>query len=94
MGFTLGVLIRASAGAIVGYFVYALVLPASLGTLASFQDWFHDLQGWVDFNFASSALYDGWPGGTEWAQMGVSGLIWLVIPLAIGLRLVLRSEVK
>jgi hypothetical protein len=94
MGFTLGILIRNSPGAIVGYFVYALVLPASLGTLASFQDWFHDLQGWIDFNFASSALYDGLPNATEWAQLGVSGLIWLVVPLAIGLRLVLRSEVK
>jgi len=94
MGFTLGVLIRASAGAIVGYFVYALVLPASLGTLAAYQDWFHDLQGWVDFNFASTALYDGGLSGTEWAQIGVSGLFWLVIPLAVGLRLVLRSEVK
>jgi hypothetical protein len=94
MGFTLGVLIRASAGAIVGYFVYALVLPATLGTLAAYQDWFHDLQGWVDFNFASSALYDGGLSGTEWAQIGVSGLLWLVVPLAVGLRLVLRSEVK
>jgi ABC-2 type transport system permease protein len=94
MGFTLGVLIRASAGAIVGYFVYALVLPASLGTLAAYQDWFHDLQGWVDFNFASSALYDGGLSATQWAQIGVSGLFWLVIPLAVGLRLVLRSEVK
>jgi hypothetical protein len=94
MGFTLGVVIRNSAGAIVGYFVYALVLPASLGTLASFQDWFAKAQGWVDFNFASAALYDGFPTAHEWAQLGVSGLVWLVIPLAVGLRLVLRSEVK
>jgi len=94
MGFTLGILIRNSPGAIVGYFVYALVLPASLGTLASFQDWFATAQGWVDFNFASSALYDGFPSAHEWAQLGVSGLVWLVIPLAVGLRLVLRSEVK
>jgi len=94
MGFTLGVMIRNSSGAIVGYFVYALVLPASLGTLAAYQDWFHDLQGWVDFNFASAALYDGLPSATDWAQIGVSGLFWLVIPLAVGLRLVLRSEVK
>ena len=94
MGFTLGVLIRNSPGAIVGYFVYALVLPASLGTLAAFQDWFEKLQGWIDFNYASSYLYDGSPTATEWAHIGVSGLIWLVIPLAVGLRMVLRSEVK
>lgn len=94
MGFTLGVLIRNSAGAIVGYFVYALVLPAALEALAAYQDWFHQHRGWLDFNFASSMLYDGGLSGTEWAQIGVSGLFWLALPLAIGLRLVLRTEVK
>jgi len=94
MGFTLGVLIRSSAGAIVGYFVYALVLPVLFQTLASLQDWFHSLQGWVDFNFASSFLYDGGLSATQWAHVAVSGLIWLVIPLAIGLKVIMRSEVK
>jgi hypothetical protein len=94
MGFTLGVLIRNSPGAIVGYFVYALVLPIALELLAAYQHWFGDHRGWLDFNFASSALYDGGLSGTEWAQIAVSGLVWLVLPLAIGLRLVLRSEVK
>jgi hypothetical protein len=94
MGFTLGVLFRNSSGAIVGYFVYALALPAALGTLAAFQDWFEKAQGWVDFNYASTRLYDGGLSATEWAHLGVSGLFWLVIPLAVGLRLVLRSEVK
>lgn len=94
MGFMLGVLIRNSPGAIVGYFVYALVLPAAFGALASFQDWFADAQGWVDFQFSSSQLYDGGLTGSDWAHLGVSGLFWLVIPLAIGLRLVIRSEVK
>jgi ABC-2 type transport system permease protein len=94
MGFTLGVVIRNSAGAIVGYFVYALVLPALFETLAAFQDWFESARGWVDFNFSSSVLYDGGLSATDWAHLGVSGLVWLVIPLAIGLRLVLRSEVK
>jgi hypothetical protein len=94
MGFTLGILIRSSAGAIVGYFVYALVLPAALGTLASFQDWFADRQGWFDFQFSSSQLYDGGLDSTDWAHLAVSAVPWLIIPLAIGLRLALRSEVK
>jgi ABC-2 type transport system permease protein len=94
MGFTLGVLIRNSSGAIVGYFVYALVLPAALETLAAFQDWFKDIRGWFDFNYSSTRLYDGDLTGTDWAHLATSGLIWLVIPLAIGLRLVMRSEVK
>ena len=94
MGFMLGVLIRNSPGAIVAYFVYALALPAALGALAAFQDWFARAQGWVDFQFSSTRLYDSGMTGTDWAHLGVSGLIWLVIPLAIGLRLVVRSEVK
>ncbi len=40
MGFMLGVLFRSSAAAIVGYFVYSLVLPVALGALAAFQEWF------------------------------------------------------
>lgn len=94
MGFTLGILIRSSPGAIVGYFVYALVLPAALGTLAAFQDWFADRQGWIDFNFASTRLYEGDMGGEDWAHLAVAGTFWLVIPLAIGLFSVTRSEVK
>ena len=35
MGFMLGVLFRSSAGAIVGYFVYSLVLPSVFGMLAA-----------------------------------------------------------
>lgn len=94
MGFTLGILIRSSPGAIVGYFVYALVLPAALGTLAAFQDWFADRQGWIDFNFASTRLYEGDMAGEDWAHLAVAGTFWLIIPLVIGLFSVTRSEVK
>jgi hypothetical protein len=94
MGFTLGILVRSSAGAIVAYFVYALVLPAAFGTLASFQSWFADRQGWFDFQFSSTRLYDGDLAASDWAHLAVSGSYWLLIPLLVGLRLALRSEVK
>ena len=32
--------------------------------------------------------------GKEWAQLAVSGFIWLVLPLVIGVWRVLRAEVK
>jgi ABC-type transport system involved in multi-copper enzyme maturation permease subunit len=94
IGFMLGVLIRNSAAAIVGYFVYSLVLPGLLALLAEFVDWFKDLLPWIDFNTASTRLFDGSLSGEEWAQLGTSGLIWLVIPLTIGVLTVMRSEVK
>lgn len=94
VGFMLGVLIRNSPGAIVGYFVYSLVLPTITTVLAETQQWFADKQAWVDFNFAQGALFEGSVSGTQWAQLGVTGLFWLVIPLTIGVWAVLRSEVK
>ena len=94
IGFTLGVLMRSSAAAIVGYFVYSLVLPAALGALAAFQEWFRDLQPWVDVNYATTRLFDSSMTTEYWQQLGVTTLVWLWIPLAIGLRAVLRAEVK
>ncbi len=94
IGFMLGVLIRNSPGAIVGYFVYSLLLPTVFMMLASFQGWFEDLQPWVDFNYAQSALFNGSMTGEQWAQLGVGAVIWLIVPMAVGVRLVLRSEVK
>ena len=94
MGFMLGVLLRSSPAAIVGYFVYSLVLPVAFGTLAAFQEWFRDLQPWVDVNFAISRLFAGSLTAEHWQQLGVTSLVWLWIPLALGLRAVLRAEVK
>jgi ABC-2 type transport system permease protein len=93
-GFTLGVLIRNSAGAIVAYFVYTLVLPPLLGLLAMSQDWFADLQPWVDYNLAQMALFEGGLSSEQWQQVAVSGTIWFLIPLVVGLVIVRRAEVK
>jgi ABC-type transport system involved in multi-copper enzyme maturation permease subunit len=94
VGFMLGVLIRNSAGAIVGYFVYSFVLPTLSAVLAGTQHWFRDVQPWVDFNYAQSALFNGSLTGEQWAHLGVTTLVWLVVPIAVGVRLVMRSEVK
>lgn len=94
IGFMLGVLLRNSPAAIVGYFVISFVLPGLFLLLSNAQDWFKDAWPWVDFNYAQGALFDGAPSATEWAHLGVTGLFWLAIPLALGLRIVVRSEVK
>ncbi|CUR56516.1 conserved membrane hypothetical protein [metagenome] len=94
IGFMLGVLVRNSAAAVVTYLVYSFVLPAAFMILANLQEWFRDLQPWVDINFASAPLFNGTLSSEQWANLGVASLIWLVIPLAAGLALVMRSEVK
>ena len=94
IGFMLGVLIRNSAGAIVAYFVYSLLLPTLFGLLAANQDWFRDLQPWVDFNFAQGALFDGdlTGGGVGPPRRHRRGLAGR--PAGRGPRGVMRSEVK
>jgi hypothetical protein len=95
VGYMLGVLLRSSPGAIVGYFVYAFVLPTLAGFLAASQQWFRDAQPWVDFQFNQAGLYEASSLTAEgWAQLAVTGGAWLVLPMAVGVWLVLRSEVK
>jgi hypothetical protein len=94
IGFMLGVLIRNSPGAIVAFVVYSFVLPTLSMVLGNFQQWWVDIRPWLDFNWAQGELYDGHLNATQWAQLGTSGLIWLVVPLAVGLVMVMRSEVK
>jgi ABC-2 type transport system permease protein len=95
IGFTLGVVLRNSAAAIVGYFVVSLVLPGILVLLAQLREWFSDLQPWIDWNYTQVALFEG---GTdtarEWAMLGSTTAIWIVLPLVIGLLFLRRSEVK
>ena len=74
IGFMLGVLIRNSPGAVVGYFVYGFVLPPLTMLLAQLNGWWEDKQPWLDFNFAQGPLYEGQMSGTEWAHLATSGV--------------------
>ncbi|TDW54557.1 ABC transporter permease [Kribbella pratensis] len=96
VGFMLGVLIRASIGAVVTYFVLTFLLPTIFSLLATGSHWFRGLQPWVDIQFAQSGLFvfDKSLTGEQWAQIGVTGVVWLVVPLLAGLRMVMRAEVK
>jgi len=95
IGFTLGVVLRNSAAAIVGYFVASLVMPGILVLLAQVRSWFDDLQPWIDWNYTQVALLEGaMDTGEEWAMLGSTTMIWIVIPLVVGLLSLRRSEVK
>ena len=70
IGFTLGVVLRSSPAAIVGYFVVSLVMPGILVLLAEVRDWFTDLQPWVDWNTTQVNLFEGATDtAREWAML-------------------------
>ena len=90
----LGMLLRSSAGGLVTYFVLVLVVPNLTSLLAASQDWFKDLQPWVDLPLRADPLFEGMHTGAEWAHVATAFTLWIVIPGFFGLRRVMRSEVK
>jgi ABC-2 type transport system permease protein len=94
MGLVCGTLIRNSAGAIVAFFVLSFVIPPFLGLLALTQDWFHDVQPWVDLDYQLAALLSGSFDTEQWSQLAATSGLWLVLPLIVGMWTLVRSEVK
>jgi ABC-2 type transport system permease protein len=93
-GFALACLLLNTPAAIVVFFAYRYVLPGLLALGSALMAWFSDLAPWIDFQSAQGELYDMPLTGTQWAQLAVSGFIWLVVPLAIGIWRIRRAEVK
>jgi ABC-2 type transport system permease protein len=92
-GFALACLLLNTPAAIVVFFVYKWALPA-LFALGSLMAWFESISPWLDFQSAQNELYDMPLSGSQWAHLAVSGILWLVLPLAIGLWRIRRAEVK
>jgi ABC-type transport system involved in multi-copper enzyme maturation permease subunit len=93
-GFAFGALLLNSPAGIVVYFVYSFVLPTLFVIGAALMDWFESLQPWIDFNNDQNGLIDATIAGKDWLQLLVSGLIWLALPLAVGIWRIRRAEVK
>jgi ABC-type transport system involved in multi-copper enzyme maturation permease subunit len=93
-GIAFGTLLLNTPAAIVIYFVYSFVLPGLFELGAALLGWFDSLRPWIDFSAAQSPLIEGSVTGKEWAYLAVSGLIWLGVPLVVGITRVLRAEVK
>jgi ABC-2 type transport system permease protein len=96
IGFAIGMLIMNTAGGIVAYFAYSLILPIAVGILSALSDGFEDVAPWIEFNTAQTPLFTGdyTPTAEQWAQIAVSGTIWLIIPLVLGIWRLLRIEFK
>ncbi len=96
IGFALAMLIMNTAGAIVAYFAYTLILPTAVGILSAISDTFDKIAPWIEFNTAQTPLISSpySPTGEEWAQIATAGMIWLLLPLALGIWRLLRIEFK
>jgi ABC-2 type transport system permease protein len=94
IGTMLGMLLRSSAGGLVMYFVLVLLVPNLSALLAASQDWYENLQPWVDLTLAQSHLFEGMHTGAQWAHVATTVALWIVVPGILGLRRVMRSEVK
>ena len=77
--------------AVVAYFV----LPTLYSTVALMVPALQDLGAWVDLTAASTPLMEGMDlTATQWEQLGTSSLLWIGVPLLIGIWRVLTREVK
>jgi ABC-type transport system involved in multi-copper enzyme maturation permease subunit len=93
-GFAFGALFLNTPAAIVVYFVYSFVLPGLFELGSYLMDWFADLRPWIDASYAQTPLFEGDVSGKEWAYIATTTLIWLVLPLVVGVWRIFRAEVK
>ncbi|MBA3783709.1 MAG: ABC transporter permease [Nocardioides sp.] len=96
VGFAIATLLMNTPAAIVGYFAYTFILPTAVAILSGLSSGFEKVAPWIEFNTAQTPLFTGdyTPTGEQWAQIAVSGTIWLVIPLVLGIARLLRIEFK
>lgn len=90
-GLAFGLLLLNSATAIVLFFV----LPTVFSIIANVWSALRDAAPWIDFGTAQGPLFEeGSLTGEQWAQLGVTTLIWVVIPFALGAWRMLNAELK
>jgi ABC-type transport system involved in multi-copper enzyme maturation permease subunit len=88
-GIAFGALFLSSAPAI----VLSFVLPLGWAAIGSIR-FLNDAAQWLDTTRTTEPLTDRTLSGEEWAQLGTSMLLWLAVPLAIGLWRIGRGEIR
>ncbi len=90
-GFAFGMLLMNTAAAVVLYFV----LPLVWNVLFTLVNALKDAAPWLDINTALAPINEGNVlKGEDWSHLAVSGAIWVLLPLALGVLRLLRRELK
>lgn len=91
-GVAFGALIQNTAGAIVAFFA----LPTAFTLIGSLVGAVRDAMPWIDLTTATEPLLldAGAMTGEQWAHVATASAIWLLLPLALGLVRIARSEIK
>lgn len=92
MGIAFGALFLSTPLSIAAFFVLPQIASIALFAFA----WTREHGVWLDFQQATMALTDPMtaPSAEAWQQVGTASLIWIVLPLVVGLWRVARKEVK
>lgn len=94
-GLAYGLLLLNSPAAIVTFFV----APIASSIIFSLVPGLRDPAPWLDLGTAQQPLFELGGGdvslsGEQWAQLGTTSLIWIVLPFVLGLVRVMRAELK
>jgi hypothetical protein len=90
MGSAFGALLLNSPLAIVLYFA----APTVWTVLGELVRWLHTAAEWLDINVTMEPLTAAEMTSGQWARLGTSAALWVVLPLVLGTVRVLRREVS
>ena len=91
MGLGMGALFLNVPLAIVAY----VLLPVVSSLLVQITAWSREHAPWFDMGMGGLPLMgDQWLTATQWAQVGTTTAIWVLLPLAVGLWRIATREVK
>ncbi len=90
MGLGFGALLLNTPAAIVAFFALPMVWGILGGTIKALNK----AAEWLDINTTTTALSEVGMTGGEYARLGVSAAVWVLVPLGLGIWRVLRREVS
>ena len=93
-GLAYGLILLNTPAAIVAFFV----LPIASSIIFSLVSGLRDSAPWLDLGTAQQPLFEAGTGaaltGEQYAQLGTTALIWIVVPFVLGWIRVMRAELK